>query len=65
MALCVLTRFALMSRSNSTVRRTVTMPRLRPTLILLLGLLAAGVLLTGGCGQKGDLYLPDRADSQK
>lgn len=44
---------------------TAFMHRLRPTLLLLLGLLTAGILLTGGCGQKGDLYLPDRADSQK
>lgn len=34
-------------------------------LVLLLGLLAAGVLLASGCGNKGDLYLPDRADHQK
>ena len=41
------------------------MPRLRPMFVLLLGLLAAGVLLTSGCGNKGPLYLPDRAEQQK
>ncbi|MBU1190923.1 MAG: lipoprotein [Gammaproteobacteria bacterium] len=41
------------------------MRRSRPTLLLLICLLATGTLLTSGCGQKGDLYLPDRADSQK
>ena len=40
------------------------MSRLRTFLLLLLGLLATGALL-GGCGNKGDLYLPDRADNQK
>lgn len=37
--------------------------------ILLLALLTAGLLASlatlGGCGQKGDLYLPDRAENQK
>ena len=34
--------------------------------VLLLGLLAAGVLLTSGCGNKGPLYLPDdRAENSK
>ena len=42
----------------------VLMSRLRPTLLLLLGLLTAGVLLTSGCGNKGPLYLPDRAEKQ-
>ncbi|MBI5040778.1 MAG: lipoprotein [Gammaproteobacteria bacterium] len=41
------------------------MSRLRPIFVLLLGLLTAGVLLTSGCGNKGPLYLPDRADNQK
>lgn len=41
------------------------MPRFRPILLLLISLLATGMLLTSGCGQKGDLYLPDRADNQK
>lgn len=63
--LCVSTRFALMSRSNSTVKLSTPMPRIRPILLLLISLLAASTLLTSGCGQKGDLYLPDRADSQK
>lgn len=40
------------------------MPRFRPTLLLLV-LLIAGLLTTAGCGQKGDLYLPDRAENQK
>lgn len=40
------------------------MPRLRPTLLILLGLLAAVALSAAGCGQKGDLYLPDR-DEQR
>jgi len=40
------------------------MPQHRLTLFVLLGLLAAGTLLTTGCGQKGDLYLPDRAEQQ-
>lgn len=38
------------------------MSRLRPTLLILLGLLAAAALSTAGCGQKGDLYLPDRSE---
>jgi predicted small lipoprotein YifL len=54
-----------MSRSNPTDRLTALMPRLRLSLLLLISLLAAGTLLTSGCGQKGDLYLPDRADNQK
>ncbi|MFA7386555.1 MAG: lipoprotein [Thiohalobacteraceae bacterium] len=38
------------------------MARLRLPFLLLLGLLAAGALLNAGCGNKGDLYLPDRAE---
>jgi predicted small lipoprotein YifL len=41
------------------------MPRLSPLLVLVLGLLTAGALFTGGCGNKGDLYLPDRAERPK
>lgn len=41
------------------------MSRFRPMLVLLLGLLAAGALSISGCGNKGDLYLPDRAEQQK
>jgi len=41
------------------------MSRIRLATLLLLGLLSAGVLLSSGCGNKGPLYLPDRADSQK
>lgn len=41
------------------------MSRLRPTLLLLLGLLAATALSTAGCGQKGDLYLPDRSGGEQ
>ncbi|MFN2308982.1 MAG: lipoprotein [Gammaproteobacteria bacterium] len=37
------------------------MHRLRP--LLLIALLTVGLLASTGCGQKGDLYLPDRADS--
>lgn len=54
-----------MSRSNSIAQLSTPMPRIRPILLLLISLLAASTLLTSGCGQKGDLYLPDRADSQK
>lgn len=31
---------------------------------MLLGLLLT-LLISGGCGQKGDLYLPERAPSQQ
>jgi len=41
------------------------MSRLRISTLLLLGLLSAGMLLSVGCGNKGELYLPDRADNQK
>ncbi len=62
--LCVGLRFTLMSRAIPTGE--VHMPRIRPILLLLLGLLTAGALLTSGCGNKGPLYLPDdRADSTK
>jgi hypothetical protein len=44
---------------------SLPMPQLSPTLLLLISLLSASTLLTSGCGQKGDLYLPDRADNQK
>lgn len=40
------------------------MSRLRMLLLLLIGLFATGTLVSG-CGNKGDLYLPDRADNQK
>lgn len=40
------------------------MHRLRPTLLLLLSLLTVSLSTMTGCGQKGDLYLPDRADQQ-
>lgn len=43
------------------------MSRCRP-ILLLLALLTAGLLASlvtlGGCGQKGDLYLPDRAENK-
>lgn len=41
------------------------MSRLRPILLLLLGLLAAAVLASAGCGQKGDLYLPDDSEGRQ
>ena len=39
------------------MRFTLTQPRRRPGLLLVLLLALAGLL--GGCGQKGPLYLPD------
>jgi predicted small lipoprotein YifL len=39
------------------------MRRFRPVL-LLAAVLAAGLLATAGCGQKGDLYLPDRTEQK-
>lgn len=60
--LCVGLRFALMSRAIPTGESS--MSRLRMFLLLLLGLLATGVLISG-CGNKGDLYLPDRAENPK
>ncbi|MFP5506571.1 MAG: LPS translocon maturation chaperone LptM [Gammaproteobacteria bacterium] len=35
-----------------------------PPLALLLAALFAAVIGLGGCGQKGDLYLPDRAEQK-
>jgi predicted small lipoprotein YifL len=39
------------------------MSRCRP-ILLLLALLTASLVTLGGCGQKGDLYLPDRAENK-
>ena len=43
------------------MRFTLTQPRHRPALLLVLVL--AGLL--GACGQKGPLYLPDSANSEQ
>jgi len=62
-ALCVRRGFALMSRALPP--GVMFMSRLRLSTLLLLGLLSAGALLSGGCGNKGPLYLPDNTDKQK
>ena len=40
-------------------------PALRWSRRLLVAGFCAGVLLVSGCGQKGDLYLPDKPDRQQ